>query len=358
MDTITSALESSQSEASRTGPGSEAKTEEITTGPQTVKREDSGRSIFDVDFSKLGALEPITKAITITAIISYAAGFLIVVINEGRLGFLDSSLLKPRAMIVGIVALLLIVLPISLTRGVHIRPRNDKESRDQKVARVGLSLIDFFASCGAAWFVASFVFVGTGSDLFFTVHDGTVVPHGLQFAGWMLFVVLIAINGAMLSPSDRRAYWKAPRFWISYSILWLALMTFAGWMLWRTDSAVYFAWSLLTSIFFHAYARDWRLGFIRSFKLPAVLLWSLSLLSLYATFLFPKIKGNWGGGTPIPALLTLANATGSTPSEGQRINLIEATDSGYYITLEGKKNVVYIPRSSVLRIEFTTQVEK
>jgi hypothetical protein len=181
-------------------------------------------------------------------------------------------------MIVGIVALLLIVLPISLTRGVLIRPRNEEEeSGDQTVARIGLSLIDFLASCGAAWFVASFVFVGAGSDLFFTVHDGTVVRHGLQFAGWVLSVALIAINGVLVSPSDRRAYWKAPRFWIGYSVLWLALMAFAGWTLWRTDSAVYFAWSLLTSVFFHGFARDWRRGFIRSFKLPAVLLWSLSL---------------------------------------------------------------------------------
>jgi hypothetical protein len=54
----------------------------------------------------------------------------------------------------------------------------------------------------------------------------------------------------------------------------------------------------------------------------------------------------------------MGSTTGSMPSEGERVNLIEATDSGYYVTLDGKKNVVYIPKSSVLRIEFTTQTEK
>jgi hypothetical protein len=355
MDTSTTTL----SEASQGAADPEAKTEERATEHEIVKEENSGRSIFDVDFSKLDALEPITKAVTITAIISYAAGFLIVVINEGRLGFLDSSLLKPRAMIVGIVAFLLIVLPISFTRGVLIQPRGEEEeSGDQTVARIGLSLIDFLASCGATWFVASFVFVGSGSDLFFTVHDGTVVRHELPFAGWVLSVALIAINGVLARPSDSRAYWKSPRFWMGYSVVWLALLAFAAWTLRGTDSAIYFAWSCLTSILFHGFARDWRRGLIFSFKLPAVFFWSLSLLSLYATFLFPRIKGNWGGGTPIPALLTMSSTTGSTPSEGQRVNLIEATDSGYYVTLDGKKNVVYIPRSSVQRIEFTTQTEK
>jgi hypothetical protein len=54
----------------------------------------------------------------------------------------------------------------------------------------------------------------------------------------------------------------------------------------------------------------------------------------------------------------MGSTTGSMPSEGQRVNLIEATDSGYYVALDGKKNVVYIPKSSVQRIEFTTQTEK
>jgi len=283
-------------------PANETKSPQIGIAPQ-----DSKRSVFDVDFSKLGGLEQITKAITIAAIVSYAAGFLIVVINEGNLGFLDTSLLKPRAMIVGIVALLLVVLPISFTRGVVIRPRSDeKESADQTLSRMGLSVINFLASCGAVWFVAALVFVRSAAESVITVHDGTVVRHKLQATGWMLSVLLIGINGVLANPSDRRAYWKAPRFWMGYSVLWFGLMAFAAWTLWRTGSAVYFVWSLLTSIVFHGFARDWQRGYIRSFSLPAALFWSLSLLSLYATFLFPRIKVNWGGGNPIPALLTIS----------------------------------------------------
>jgi hypothetical protein len=174
----------------------------------------------------------------------------------------------------------------------------------------------------------------------------------------MLSVALIAINGLLANPTDRRAYWKSPRFWIGYSVLWFFLIVFAAWTQWRTGSAVYFVWSVSTSIFFHGYARDWRRGLIRSFKLPSALFFSLSLLSLYGTILFPRIKSNWGGGAPIAALLIVAPATGLTPNEELRGNLIEATDSGYYLTLDGKRNVTYFPKSSVQRIEFTTQIEK
>ncbi len=122
MDTPTNTPEPEVSKSDATG---ESHVSEAETEKKIDALADSKRSIFDVDFSKLGTLEPITKAVTIFAVISYAAGFLIIVINEGRLGFLDSSLLKPRAMVVGVVALLLIVLPISLSSGVFIRPRSN-----------------------------------------------------------------------------------------------------------------------------------------------------------------------------------------------------------------------------------------
>jgi hypothetical protein len=334
---------------------SETTTTEETTPETQIPKIGSERSIFDVSFSRLGVLEPITKAVTITAIISYAVGFLVLVINEGRLGFLDASLLKPRAMIVGVVALLLIILPISFTRGRFIRPRGEEESGGQILARIFLSLTDFLTSCGAAWLLASLVFVNSGADFITPVHGGAVVVYKLRSAGWVLSLALIGINGLQAYPNDRRAYWKSPRLWIGYSVLWLALIAFAAWTQWRTGSAVYFVWSLLTSIVFHGYASDWRRGLIHSFKLPAALFWSLSLLSLYGTFLFPKIKSNWGGGTPIPALLTMASTRESAPTEELRVNLIEATDSGYYVMLDPQTNVTYIPKASVQAIEFTTQ---
>lgn len=334
------------------------KSEETTTAPQDPKA-DPGRSLFDVSLSSLGTLEPIIKAVTIAAITSYAAGFLIVVINEGRLGFLDSSLLKPRAMIVGVIALFLIVLPISFTRGVVILPRNEeKEADNQTLARLALSLTDFLAACGAAWLVASFVFASPITDSFVSAHNGQTGFNRIPFGEWSLIVALISINGLLFSPKDRRAYQKAPAFWVGYSVLWVAVFAFAAWTLRATDSAIYLVWALFTSTIFHGFARDWRRGVIRSFKLPAAFFWSLILLSSYATFLFPKIKSNWGGGAPIPAMLTTASTPGSALGVVLQVDLIEATDAGYYVRPNGQRNVVFLPKSSVQAIEFTTEIGK
>jgi hypothetical protein len=42
-------------------------------------------------------IEPATKMLTLLVVGSYALGYLIVVINENAYGFLETSLIKPRA---------------------------------------------------------------------------------------------------------------------------------------------------------------------------------------------------------------------------------------------------------------------
>ena len=336
---------------------SEENTNSDSANAPLASENKSKRSIFNIDSSQLGMLEPITKAVTIGAIVSYAVGFLVIEINEGMLGFLDASLLRPRAMIVGAVALLLIALPISFTRGSYIRPpEKEKESKGHAFARLSLSIVDYLCACGMAWFLASFVFVGSFADTMISVENGKVVRHTIQFFGWFVCILVITINGVLAFPTDRRKYWKAPRLWSLYSVFMLALIVFAICAMWRTGSATYFVWSLLTPILFHAYASDWRRGVIHSLKLTPVLFWSLTVLSVYSANLFPRIKSNWGGGKPIPALLTVASSSGSKGGEELLVDLVEATDSGYYVILAGQKNVVYFPKASAQLIEFTTQI--
>lgn len=113
-------------------------------------------------------LEPLTKAVTLIAVCSYICGFLIIVINEGRLGFLDASLLKARAVIVGGAFLVLVALPISYSRGTYIaKDENEPETNVQAVARMLLGLTDYLAACWTTWFIMSYFFVRSSPISFF-----------------------------------------------------------------------------------------------------------------------------------------------------------------------------------------------
>lgn len=305
------------------------------------------RGIVNIDLAGGGAVEAVTKVLTIGAICSYVAGFLIIEINEGRLGFFDATLLKPRAVAAGAVFLLLVSLPISFTRNILIERKNEDEQLPQTIARLSLSLVDYLTACWATWFMAL---------ILFDTPPNSVVGVGIQSAAPLIGALsaaggTVTVNGLLAFPKDTRGYTTAPRFWIGYSAICVAALAFATSRLYRLPSFRYLIWGVITSIMFHAYARDWRKGIIHSFKLPGLLMILVSTVSLYSTLLFPLIKGNWGGGTPIPALISIIGDSGK-PSEELKVDLVESTDSGYYGFPSGQRNVMFIPKSTVQAIEF------
>lgn len=318
--------------------------------------EENKRHFVDLELFNSPIVEPLTKGLTALAICSFATGFLIILVNEGNHGFLDASLLKPRAVLVGALFLFLVVLPVSFTQSRFIPRMDERETGTQRGARVGLSLLDYFSSCWAAWLVASIFFVESPISSVIHIRDGVAStrPDVDWFGFICYFVVLFTVgfNGILAFGKDVRAFNKAPRFWMTYSIVGLFALLLAAFGEWRTPSFRYLMWTILTSALFNSFFRDWRRGQFASFKVVGVIPFLVGSLSLYAAFLFPLIKSTWGGGSPVPALLTLANTTLGPEIQ---VQVVEATDSGYYVIPAGQTNVTFVPKGAVEVIEFVTR---
>ncbi len=278
---------------------------------------------------------------------------LIIVINEGRLGFLDASLLKARAVIVGGAFLVLVALPISYSRGTYIaKNENEPETGLQAAARSLLGLADYFAACWATWILMSYFFVGSSPTTFFSFSNSATLHDRLGLAAYMLCIITITTNG-MIRLNVHRAYRRSPRAWITYSVCCFTALVLSALGLRSWPSLVYLAWGLITSAIFHSHLRDCRRGAARLKRMAYVAL-SLTCISLYAGLIFPSVKGTWGGGAPVPATITVSKSSTAHPGEKLQVYMLEATDSGFYFQLSGQKTVTFLPKASIDAIDFTS----
>ena len=100
------------------------------------------------------SLESVARVATLIAVCSYAVGYLIVVINDSARGFLETSLIRPRAITTGAVFIFLAALPISITQGTFFGRRgNDAESMLETVTRWLLGIVDYACACAIAGFI-------------------------------------------------------------------------------------------------------------------------------------------------------------------------------------------------------------
>jgi len=111
------------------------------------------------DLRDWSRFELVTKNATLLVVSCYAIGYLIVVLNDNPHGFLETSLLKPRAITAGAMFILLMALPISVTQGSFFASGSERESGREMIARWLLGITDFSASCFAATLLMLLVFV-------------------------------------------------------------------------------------------------------------------------------------------------------------------------------------------------------
>jgi hypothetical protein len=80
---------------------------------------------------------------------------------------------------------------------------------------------------------------------------------------------------------------------------------------------------------------------------------ALILLTIFASHVYPSIKASWGGGETLPVTLYLNGNVPVMPSQRWHVQLVEESDSGYYVVSKGEKKAVFIPRSAVALVYFS-----
>lgn len=79
----------------------------------------------------------------------------------------------------------------------------------------------------------------------------------------------------------------------------------------------------------------------------------LLLLTVFASHVYPSIRASWGGGETLPVTLYLNGNAPVMPGQHWQVQLIEETESGYFVLNKGEKKAVFIPRSAVALVYFS-----
>jgi hypothetical protein len=76
-----------------------------------------------------------------------------------------------------------------------------------------------------------------------------------------------------------------------------------------------------------------------------------AIFVLYASYVYPNIRHQFGGGAPVPIVLHLTKKLPPFDSEIVPVSLIDETEQGYYV-LRGSDKAVFVARGLVEAVEF------
>ena len=84
----------------------------------------------------------------------------------------------------------------------------------------------------------------------------------------------------------------------------------------------------------------------------AITLILIPMISVYASYIYGKIKPEYGGGAPIPVTLHVVTLGNENSAGTINTSLVDETEHGFYAVNSGEHKAFYLPRSTVTKIEF------
>jgi len=88
-------------------------------------------------------------------------------------------------------------------------------------------------------------------------------------------------------------------------------------------------------------------------SVPTIAVQSLFLVWLFATWMYPFVRAEWGGGQPINVVIRFTGSSGFLPSQKINAKLFDDSDSGILILQKDHKNVLFIPRADIAVISYS-----
>ena len=77
-------------------------------------------------------------------------------------------------------------------------------------------------------------------------------------------------------------------------------------------------------------------------------------LSLFSTLLYPHIKSEWGGGEPVSIVVRFTKDSVLFASQKVAMKQLDEGETGIYVLLHGQKHALFIPRSNIAAIAYST----
>jgi uncharacterized membrane protein len=280
------------------------------------------------------SLDAIAKATALIAVVTYACGFLVVTLHLSAFGFVEVNPLKPRILTAGAFFIAAIVMP-TLMAYVLIRVEGINDSKTTTAAWL-VPVLFYYVACQLVGNLVLLMLSDTKDYdellvfVFFMApwligarKIATKVPPGLLIVTSIAGIIFLLVRSGILIHRNR---------WDAAVELWFFLIGLEGrfniYLLKKPEERV---------------------------KFPLIVLVLLPLLYAFATVFYPRINSAWGGGRPIPVVLSFSKDSRFLPSGEREVQLIDESELGLYVMTKEDKQVIFIPRGSVALMRFSDQ---
>lgn len=265
------------------------------------------------------------------ALIVYILGFIVTSLHYASFGVPQSNPLKPQVVAAGVWTILLLGIPVLLSY--RTRP-------------AGTSLESFVKAltynCFLLWMFISLI----SQAIAFEKDRRGAFEYLLP--GSLLLAYLLQKAGSKVSAR------------IATALSWAALATVCGACIYSAtvphSAASVLVWLLLWGGFGSFYLDTVKTGVGNpEYYLFVIASMFLTVITLFSFGLYPRIYYTSGGGKPMSALICFSKQSDILAGQQVRANLLEQTDSGYYITEAGHGKALFIPNSAVAWVYYGDQ---
>jgi hypothetical protein len=286
--------------------------------------------------------EQLTKVSAGCALAVYIVGFLVTSLYYSALGIAPINPLRAR--IIGAGLLFSFTVAASYWAGItafhdFIQP-NSESGQHQLVRLLIDSCLFLFICFSVSTILCQMTDLNVEGLLGATA--SYIAPMGLFFVGftvWRIESIPIRI-----------------RTFVTTVTMLLALVLFAFFSIWSREvrpRSIIFGWLVLVSL---TIAGGRSVGkpdkFTGAMNVTSSMALGIFLLTYFAHLIFPHFKPEWGGGAPVPIVLTYAKDAGSLSGEVKPALLLDEGDLGFYLIDRNVKRTYFIPRSEVSLVAY------
>jgi len=305
-----------------------------------------------------GRVQLLTQAAALLVVVAYIAGFLTLSLHHASYGISQFSLLRPRILSAGTIFLILMTLGAVSAVQIFDLWKLNYPTRTMSADAMGPTARGegpqppkFFRSSIFMLRILTLLQFATFLSVMISIYVFTGDYDLVDRSGvWGLLLVFIGPAGIATASLQVK---KRPMLSLIVTALTLLMVGFCIWRIHEKTLGELLLWFAFCAFIAHSLSEVITNPIkLREANWHWALFWSISLLTLFATKIYPCVKPSLGGGAPIPVTFQFTDNF-SLPNSATKLWLIDENEGGFYvISAPDAKSAVFIPRGFIKTISF------
>jgi hypothetical protein len=298
-------------------------------------------------------LDLFSKATVVGLFAIYVFGFLIVSLHNAHYGFIELSPWKPKILSAGTLFLFFTLFPAVVALRVFAFALSS--SSRPRAIWWAIRVTDYLGVCCVfALFAARLCLASTK---YARVGDPWVALLLVLISIGLLVGAITVDESENEEKEDQKEYIEHPYRSLTAhwggALLVLSASNYYEKEIWQLELWLLFigATVILARFLFLRIERGMQKG--RLYYWLALFIPVVSAPIYFANLVYPDMKSSWGGGSPTPVVLYLSADSRVLPNQWLQGDLLDESDSGFYVVGRNERNALFIPRTAVSAAYFS-----